>query len=175
MTDPKPLGLTPAPSTEAVTEHPEPPQKSQRAKQRRRHVPERLSRLELHRAHCVICTSKLRDEIDEAFIDWRCVNQIAAEYRLHRGTLYRHAHATGLFARRDRNIRRALGHVIEHAGRVEVTADSIIRAAKIFTHINAHGSWVQPPTHVIHHSAECHRENAKLSETPCQVNEPLNP
>ena len=135
----------------------------------------RLSRLALHKAHCAICSHQLREEIDEAFINWRCVSQIAADYSLHRGTLYRHAHATGLFARRERNLRRALGHVIEQAGRVEVNADSIIRAVKIFTHINAHGSWVQPPTHIIYHSADSHSETSKLSETPCQSNAPLTP
>jgi len=35
---------------------------------------------------------------------------------------YRHAHARGLFAKRQRNVRAALERIIEHAGDVEVTA-----------------------------------------------------
>jgi hypothetical protein len=71
-----------------------------------------------------------------------------------RRALYRHAHATGLFAKRDRNIRRALGLIIHRADEVlSVTADSVIRALKMLTHINAHGQWVQPPTHVVFSTA----------------------
>ena len=135
----------------------------------------RKSRLELHQAHCDICGSELQDEIDEAFVNWDCVSQIAKDYRLHRSALYRHAHATGLLERRNRNIRHALGHIIQHAGRVDVTADSIIRAVKIFTHINAHGSWAQPPTYIIHSSAPSTPARAELSGTPPHLIDQPNP
>ena len=133
------------------------------------------SLLELHQAQCGICSHQLREEIDEAFVNWECVSQIAHDYRLHRSALYRHAHATGLLERRNRNIRHALGHIIQHAGRVEVTANSIIRAVKIFTHINAHGSWVQPPTHIIHSSAPPDSPSAELGGTPSHPIEQPNP
>jgi hypothetical protein len=114
-----------------------------------------MSALARHRIRCGICGSEWQQEIDEAFTNWESVDEIVKSFNhVNRRALYRHAHATGLFARRDRNIRRALGLIINRADEVrDVTADSVIRAAKILTHINAHGQWVQPPTHVIFSTA----------------------
>jgi len=140
----------------------------------------RLSRLELHQAHCGICGDELQEEIDERFVNWDCVSQIANDYEIDRSALYRHAHATDLFARRDRNIRRALGHIIHEASRVDVTADSVVRAVKVLAHINARGEWVNPPTRVVFSSTVSRppkppRVKAKLSGTPSHLISSLNP
>jgi len=142
--------------------------------------PKRLSRLELHQAHCGICGNELQEEIDECFVNWECVSQIAGDYELDRSALYRHAHATGLFPRRDRNIRRALSHIIHEADRVQVTADSVVRAVKIFAHINARGEWVNPPTHVVFSSTAARPPkpasvDAELSGTPSHLISSLKP
>ena len=142
--------------------------------------PKRLSRLELHQAHCGICGNELQEEIDERFVNWECVSQIADDYELDRSALYRHAHATGLFPRRDRNIRRALSHIIHEADRVQVTADSVVRAVKIFAHINARGEWVNPPTHVVFSSTTSRPPrpasvDAELSGTPSHLISGLKP
>jgi hypothetical protein len=139
--------------------------------------PRRLSRLELHRAHCGICGDDLQEEIDERFVNWECVSQIAADYEIERSALYRHAHATGLMARRDRNIRRALCHIIQDAGQVAVTADSVVRAVKAFAHINARGEWVNPPTQVVFSSktARPPTNRGQLSGTPSHLIEAAKP
>jgi len=142
--------------------------------------PKRLSRLELHQAHCGICGDKLQEEIDERFVNWECVSQIADDYELDRSALYRHAHATGLFPRRDRNIRRALGLIIHEADRVQVTADAVVRAVKIYAHINARGEWVNPPTRVVFSSTAARPKKpapagAELSGTPSHLISDVNP
>jgi hypothetical protein len=152
---------------------PRPRKKLHPKKKKTSRPPERLSRLELHQSHCNICGYEDQDEIDEAFVSWENVRRIAEDYDLDRRAIYRHAHATGLFAKRDRNIRRALGRIIHEADRVTVTADSIVRAIKILTHVNAHGDWVQPPTHVVFSSATA-QPAAKRSDTPCKVKKGLN-
>jgi len=147
-----------------------------------------MPRLARHQAHCGICGDELQEEIDEAFVNWDCVYKIADEYGVDRRAIYRHAHATGLFAKRDRNLRRALGHIIHEADRVSPSADSIVRAVRMFAHINARGDWVNPPTHVIfssgprlsdqHSRSEQSRRAspaAPLSDTPCKVSKRLNP
>ncbi len=149
---------------------------------------ERLPRLARHQAHCGICGHELQEEIDEAFVNWECVYKIADEYDIDRRAIYRHAHATGLFPKRDRNLRRALGHIIHEADRVSPSADSIVRAVRMFAHINARGDWVNPPTHVIFSSGprlsdqdsppQRSREASPappLSDTPCKVSKRLNP
>jgi hypothetical protein len=155
-----------------------------------------MSRLARHQAHCGICGDELQEEIDEAFVNWECVYKIADEYEIDRRAIYRHAHATGLFAKRDRNLRGALGHIIHEADRVSPTADSIVRAVRMFAHINARGDWVNPPTHVMFSTATARPANAMpqrtdqvrgpepsrgalpatpLSDTPCKVRKRLNP
>ena len=150
------------------------PRKKSHPKKKKAPPPERLSRLELHQSHCKICGYEDQDEIDEAFVSWENVSRIAEDYDVDRRAIYRHASATGLYAKRDRNIRRALGRIIQKADSVPSTADSVVRAIKILTHVNARGDWVQPPTHVIF-SAATAQPAAKRSDTPCKVRKGLNP
>jgi hypothetical protein len=108
----------------------------------------RLSGLEVHQIRCSICGHALQADIDARFVNWDPISHIAHDYNVNRSVLYRHANATGLFETRACNIRRALGHIIDTASRVETTADSVVRAVKVFAHINARGEWFNPPTQV---------------------------
>jgi hypothetical protein len=69
-----------------------------------------------HQRRCGICGHPERDAIEEAFLQWRSSLSIQLEFRLpSRTTLFRHAHAFGLFERRRRNLRFSLEHIIEGA------------------------------------------------------------
>lgn len=59
-----------------------------------------------------------------------------------RASIYRHAHACGLFAKRQRNIRAALDRIIEKAGEVDVTASAVVAAVQAYSKINAAGQWI---------------------------------
>jgi len=65
-----------------------------------------------------------------------------------RASVYRHAHALGLFLKRQRNIRAALERIIEHAGEVEVTASGVVSAVQAYSKINAAGQWIERSEHV---------------------------
>ena len=55
-----------------------------------------------HAAECKICAHPLRDEIERDFVNWRSPSSITKQYGLrNRSSVYRHAHATGLFAKRQ--------------------------------------------------------------------------
>jgi len=123
-----------------------PPSSAKKSTPRRRR---NLTPLQMHRDRCRICNSDAREEIDEAFISWEVVRQIANDFHVDRRIIYRHAHATGLYALRDRNIRRALGRIIQEADAVAPSADTVIRAIKMLTHINSRGEWSNPPTRVV--------------------------
>ena len=70
--------------------------------------PSRASSLSYHERNCTICRHPDRDAIEEAFLQWRSVSNIRHEFHLpSRTSLYRHAHALGLFARRG--LSKALG------------------------------------------------------------------
>jgi len=97
-----------------------------------------------HRRNCGICAHHGRTEIEADFIAWRSPAGIAAEYGLaDRATVYRHAHALGLFAKRQRNIKAALERIIEKVGEVDVTAAAVVAAIQAYAKINAGGQWVE--------------------------------
>jgi len=96
-----------------------------------------------HRRNCSVCAHAQVGEIDADFIAWRSPAVIAEQYSLaDRSSVYRHAHAFGLFGKRQRNIRAALERIIERASEVEVTASAVVSAIQAYTKINAAGQWV---------------------------------
>ena len=96
-----------------------------------------------HRRYCSVCSHAKRSEIEADFVSWRSPAAIAEEYGLaDRASVYRHAHALGLFGRRQHNIRAALEKIIEKAGDVDVTAASVVAAIQAYSKINAAGQWI---------------------------------
>jgi hypothetical protein len=96
-----------------------------------------------HQRICSVCRHEHREEIDAAFISWRSPATIADEFGLtDRATIYRHAHALGLFPKRQRNIRAALERIIERAENVEVTASAVVAAIGAYAKINSAGEWI---------------------------------
>ena len=84
-----------------------------------------------------------RGEIEDAFIGWRSPAAIADEYGLaDRASIYRHAHALGLFLKRQRNIRAALERIIEKVSEVDVTASAVVAAVQAYAKINSAGEWI---------------------------------
>ena len=97
-----------------------------------------------HARKCCICRHRRRDAIEAAFLDWSSPTLIADKYRLPgRNPLYRHAHATGLWARRKRNVGVVLEGFLEQADQVKVTASAIVRAVRTYAHINDAGEWIE--------------------------------
>ncbi len=102
-----------------------------------------------HKRTCSICAHARRAEIEADFISWRSPAAIAKAYKLSdRSSVYRHAHALGLFSKRQRNVRAALERIIEQAGEVEVTASAIVAAIQAYSKINGAGQWVERSEHV---------------------------
>jgi hypothetical protein len=96
-----------------------------------------------HESQCSICAHSLREEIDREFVNWGSSVRIANQHKLSRTCLYRHAHATGLFAKRQRNVRSALEKIIEQAGVVKVNANAVVSAVQAYSKINLQGQWVE--------------------------------
>ena len=96
-----------------------------------------------HQRNCSVCGHPQREEIECAFIAWRSPAAIAEEFSLaDRASVYRHAHALGLFPKRQRNIRAALERIIERAGDVDVTASAVVAAVQAYSKINTAGEWI---------------------------------
>ena len=86
-----------------------------------------------HSHVCKICTHKKREEIEAEFAAWESPSTIAKDFHLaDRATVYRHAHAFGLFEKRRRNVRAALVRIIEHVGEADVTGQEVVTAVQAY-------------------------------------------
>jgi hypothetical protein len=108
------------------------------------YVPPDFSR---HSRRCCICLHPDRDAIEGDFIRWRSPELIARDYKIaNRTSIYRHAHCTGLFAWRRRELGRVLEGILENAEHVPLEAsDAIVRAARVYAHLDDNGNWFEPP------------------------------
>jgi hypothetical protein len=105
---------------------------------------------ERHSRKCAICTHPDRESIDEAFLHWSRNDQIVKDYDVPSlSSLYRHAHATGLWLRRRSKIRFALDRIIEKAGETRPNAYAVIRAIQISCRFADDGTHVEPTKQVI--------------------------
>jgi hypothetical protein len=113
--------------------------------------PRRPASISYHGRRCSVCKHPERKVIEEAFLQWRSAATIAWEFQLPGCTaIYRHAHATGLFKRRARNLHFALEHLIENAERARPSAAGVVQAVRAYARINSAGKWVEPPTtHIV--------------------------
>ena len=100
--------------------------------------------LRRHARKCSVCRHPSRKEIEQDFLSWHSPDVIAKAHGIaDHSSVYRHAHAVGLFERRNQTLRLALGPIIERAMTVRVTADAVIRAAIVCINLN---SGTQPVT-----------------------------
>lgn len=119
-----------------------------------------------HTRKCTVCNHPDRDAIEQEFLRWYSPEDIARDHDIPcASSIYRHAHATGLFERRSTTIRLALEPLIEQATEVTATADSIVRAIRTYAFINSAGQWTNPPSHVIHHVIHVGPENPAMQIT----------
>lgn len=97
-----------------------------------------------------MCNRPEREAIEEKFVYWTSPYNIRRGYNVSEASLYRHAHATRMFAIRRTKLLFALETIVEGADLPPVTADLVIRAARACARINDAGKWVDPPTtHII--------------------------
>ncbi len=107
--------------------------------------------LDRHARKCAVCNHKDREDIELDFLHWHnCIN-ISTDYELHDfRTIYRHAHATGLWERRMLNFRSAVAHIVENAESCEPSANAVLKAIQAISEINEKGEWIHSPKRVIY-------------------------
>jgi len=105
---------------------------------------------ERHSRKCAVCQHPERDAIDQAFIHWVSLTDIADEFSLpSRHTIRRHALATGLRPVRTNSMHYALERIIEKASNAAPSADAVIRAIRAHCLLKQDGQWIDPPRHLI--------------------------
>lgn len=97
-----------------------------------------------HQAQCTICLSPNRQQIDEDWINWHHPGHFKDAFGVSRDTLYRHAHATGLFSKRRKNVSMVLEKMIERVDWAPVSGSVILSAIKVLEKINRAGQEGEP-------------------------------
>lgn len=153
-----PIPADPAPESQTS---PAPPPQPSTAFDRTRLRPPDFAR---HSRRCNVCSHPDRDIIEAEFIRWSNPDRLAEQFNLgHRSSIYRHAHATGLFERRRRELLRVLESILEAADFANFqTADVLIRATRVYAHLDDNGYWYEPPktVTVLHGPAPAAAANA---------------
>jgi hypothetical protein len=105
--------------------------------------------LERHSRRCIICHHPEREAIEEEFVHWRAPWKLAQDYKLDDyRTVYRHARAAGLLLQRRERLHSALDAFVESVDDVTFTGDTILRAMRAYSCIDAQGRWTEIPTQV---------------------------
>jgi hypothetical protein len=126
-----------------------------------------------HTRRCNVCRHPHRKDIEDEFLRWRSPDRIAQDYKIpDHSSIYRHVHATGIFARRRKAVRAALEPIIECAQYVKVTSSSLVKAVHAYAHINEHGEWVNHPTQ---HTVIVQHINVSEKGDPSATSEPPSP
>ena len=132
--------------------------------------------LERHARCCKVCAHPKRDEIEQRFLAWGNVTELAKHYGLaDRINIHRHAWAFGLFDKRGRNVTAALDQIIERGleSKMEVPASAVVAAVQARAKINAQGQWIDRSEHVsmnelfermTHDELEAYAKDGKLPE-----------
>jgi hypothetical protein len=96
-----------------------------------------------HERKCEVCNHPDREAIEQEFLRWYAVEDIAIDHDIaNTSSIYRHAHASGLFEQRHRMIRVALEPLIEQATCVKASASTIISAVRTYARVNSAGEWI---------------------------------
>jgi len=81
------------------------------------------------------------------FLYWQSPHIIARKFKLPDWrSIYRHAHATGLYEQRRQDFRSPLEKIIERSDEAEVRASDVIQAIRVYACLN------EPASRVIHYS-----------------------
>lgn len=112
------------------------------------------SDLEHHSRKCQVCRHPHRETIEGLFVNWHSPRDISDEFdRLDWTSIYRHARATGLYAKRSRNLRAVFDLVLENASAVTPSAQGIVAVVRAYTALTENNTWTEPEkrVHIINH------------------------
>lgn len=128
-----------------------------------------------HARKCAICNHPDREFIEEDFVAWRSEAFLCRVYTLPSpSSIYRHASATGLLARRRRNLRGVAERIMENVNGATVTASAVLRAMRIFASITEDGQWADVPRRSVVTHIHTHAPSSASSLDPAPPASPSN-
>ena len=130
-----------------------------------------------HARRCNVCKHPDREAIELECLSWRSPDDIATDHGIaDRSSIYRHAHATGIFRRRRQTIRLALEPLLEQACTVKVSASAIVSAVRLYAQMSDTGDLVsRTKTVIVHHVTDPVTEPSAHPAAPGSAPNPANP
>ena len=130
-----------------------------------------------HLRRCNVCKHPDREAIELEFLRWRSPDDIATDHGIaDRSSIYRHAHATGIFRRRRQTIRLALEPLLEQACTVSVTASAIVSAVRLYAQMSDTGELIpRTKTVIVHHVTDPVTEPSANPAAPASAPNQDNP
>ena len=160
-----PQGPPPTPAQRTAPTAPQPSPRRRFTRKRKPRPPrEPDPTCDRHGRKCTICSDPYCDEIEELFLDWRDPSSIASEMGVPVRTIYRHAHATGLYAKRQGKLRSVLDRLLEGAESAQINGDCIIRAVRAYACLGRNNKWTEPSSNVVFSSRKF-RESANATSS----------
>lgn len=89
-----------------------------------------------HQAQCTICRHPDCEEIEEAWIAWGYTGQIAKDFDVSRDSIYRHARAVNLYAKRRENSNMICEKVLERVDWIQFSGSNYISMLKLYLKIH---------------------------------------
>jgi hypothetical protein len=130
-----------------------------------------LSALNRHERKCLVCNHPEREAIEDEYLRWLHPHAIAVRYDLRERSIYIHANATGLRARRAQNRRSVLELILQKTEGARVTGETIIHALRAYSCLDDDGHWREPETRVVFSyqpavpGLPAHAQSAMIAET----------
>jgi hypothetical protein len=123
-----------------------------------------------HAGRCKVCNHPDREDIEHDFLRWRDPEIISRVYDIaNKSSIYRHARATGLLARRRRNLRALFESIYERVDEARISADAIFRSLPTYARITEAGELLEAPpkrVHVVHEYCGLSAASPSLRTSP---------
>jgi hypothetical protein len=103
-----------------------------------------------HRRRCTICKHRDRESIEQDFLHWHSIRDIAWTHEIDdTRAITRHAVATGLRTQRRKNLLFAAENVASRADEAKVTGSNVLQAIRVCTQITDTGEWIDAPSRLV--------------------------
>jgi hypothetical protein len=96
-----------------------------------------------HQSQCTICQHPDREKIENDYLQWTSITDLARSHGVSRDSLYRHVHALGLDKKRSSTILLPLERLIERGDWAKLTGATVLKAIQFYMKVTGAGQEVK--------------------------------
>lgn len=96
-----------------------------------------------HQSQCAICQHPQREKVENDYLNWTCVTDLARFCGVSRYSLYRHVHALGLDEQRRDHILLPIERLIERGDMTDLSGSTVLGAIQLYMKVTGAGQQVK--------------------------------